>query len=67
MIVKIKSGVGVPTVDDLENLQLGWSVTEKKLYIRDDSGTQDNPDKKIFEAGLGRNLEICSPVEWEEI
>jgi hypothetical protein len=25
------------------------------------------PGKKIFEAGLGGDLEICPSVEWEEI
>jgi hypothetical protein len=33
MTVKIRREAKVPTVDDLENSQLGWSTTEKKLTL----------------------------------
>jgi hypothetical protein len=49
MTTKINRGPIIPTVDNLENYQFGWSTTEKKLYIRDDTATQDDPNHKIFE------------------
>jgi hypothetical protein len=49
MTVKIRRGTKAPTIDDLKNFQFGWSTTEKKLYIRDDTATQDDPSHKVFE------------------
>jgi hypothetical protein len=61
----IKHGNDEPSVNDLENYQLGWSTKNKKMYIRDDTGVPDNPNKKVFE--VVKETVIYLPIEWEDI
>ncbi|GHU12523.1 hypothetical protein FACS1894161_0940 [Spirochaetia bacterium] len=35
IVVPVKNGMTVPTIDDLKNFQLGYNRSDKKLYIRD--------------------------------
>ncbi|MDR1219043.1 MAG: hypothetical protein LBK73_05470 [Treponema sp.] len=68
MTTKIRRGAKLPTVDDLENFQLGWSTEKKKLYIRDDTADQVSQNHKIFEVGGGSGSPtIGSGYEIEDV
>lgn len=47
--VKLKRGAGIPTIAQLDNYEMGWSVDNKKLYIND-NGTI---------TPIGREVEIA--------
>jgi hypothetical protein len=68
MTPKIRRGAKTPTVDNLENFQLGWSTEKKKLYIRDDTADQVSQNHKIFEVGGGSGSPtIGSSYEIDEV
>lgn len=38
MIISVKHGYETPLPDDLNNYQLGWSIDDKCLYIKNEDG-----------------------------